>query len=82
MKRLVATTIVILTGSGLLLVPVWLLHFAVLRMERMENASLRPLAELGVLALGIIAFLAGTWASTHLAVRLFHNPDSANPLPR
>lgn len=78
MKRLLATTIVILAGSALLLVPVWVLHRAVLFMERMENTSLRPLAAFAVLLLGIAAFLAGTWASTHLAVRLFHDSDATD----
>ena len=82
MQRKLIIVISILAGAAVMLVAVFALEFAVVRVEAMQIPLLRAAARTATLVLGVLLLVGATYFSTHLVVRLCrkgaHPPSSTN----
>jgi hypothetical protein len=69
-KQKLIIAISILAGAAVMLVTVFALEFAVVRVEAMQIPLLRAAARVATLVLGVLLLVGATYFSTHLVVRL------------
>jgi hypothetical protein len=79
MMRLLLTLLSILLGAALMLVPLGLLLFAVLEVEKLSSSPWRPFAVLGLLFLGVFLLVGSTYVSTRLVVRILRSEEPRPP---
>jgi putative effector of murein hydrolase LrgA (UPF0299 family) len=75
MKKALATALSILLGAALFFVPISVMLYAALEMEKLRETWLRGPAIVLALVAGVLLFVATTFVSTHLVVRLFRQPN-------
>jgi putative effector of murein hydrolase LrgA (UPF0299 family) len=76
MKRYLLTAISILFGAVFLFVPVSVMVYATLEIEKLRATWKHPFAVVAAVAGGTLLFVTTTYLATHLVVRLFRTPES------
>jgi cytochrome c biogenesis protein CcdA len=78
MKRFFLTTVSILFGVALFFVPISIMLYSALEIEKLPQRWLHPPAVVLAVLAGVLLFVATTYISTHLVVRLFRSPQRQN----
>jgi cytochrome c biogenesis protein CcdA len=75
MKKLFRTAVSILFGVALFFVPISIMLYSALEIEKLSQRWLHPPAVVLAVLAGVLLFVTTTYISTHLVVRLFRSPQ-------